>query len=83
MEKMMVTIAEAAEMCSVGYHVMAKWAEGDESFPCQKIGNKRLVSVRLLHDWMDRRCQDRIGMAPVPRKDRFFLLGGKRKGIET
>lgn len=62
MEKMAVTVEEAAKMCSVGYKVMAQWAETEDNFPVTKVGNKRVIEVQLLRQWLQDRCKARIGM---------------------
>lgn len=62
MEKMMVTVAEAAKMCSVSYHVIADWCETEDNFPVTKIGNKRIIEVNLLRQWLQDRCKARVGM---------------------
>ena len=63
MNKMCITVAEAAELASVPEAVIRQWAE-DFDFPSMKIGKrggKRLIHVESFNAWLAKRCQARIG----------------------
>ena len=63
MNKMCITVAEAAKLASVPETVIRQWAE-DFDFPSMKIGErggKRLIHSRLFEEWLAKRCQARIG----------------------
>lgn len=63
MDKMCITVAEAAELASVPEIVIREWAQ-DFDFPSMKIGKrggKRLIHVESFNAWLAKRCQARIG----------------------
>ena len=63
MNKMCITVAEAAELASVPETVIREWAQ-DFDFPSMKIGKrggKRLIHVESFNAWLAKRCQARIG----------------------
>lgn len=63
MDKMCITVAEAAELASVPETVIREWAQ-DFDFPSMKIGKrggKRLIHVESFNAWLAKRCQARIG----------------------
>lgn len=63
MNKMCITVSEAAKLASVPETVIRQWAE-DFDFPSMKIGErggKRLIHSRLFDEWLAKRCQARIG----------------------
>lgn len=63
MNKMCVTVAEAAELASVPETVIREWAQ-DFDFPSMRIGKrggKRLIHVESFNAWLAKRCQARIG----------------------
>ena len=63
MNKMCITVAEAAELASVPQAVIREWAQ-DFDFPPMKIGKrggKRLIHVDSFNAWLAKRCQARIG----------------------
>lgn len=63
MNKMCITVAEAAELASVPQAVIREWAQ-DFDFPSMKIGKrggKRLIHVDSFNAWLAKRCQARIG----------------------
>ncbi|WP_036242536.1 helix-turn-helix domain-containing protein [Megasphaera vaginalis (ex Srinivasan et al. 2021)] len=61
-EKLTLTIAEAAAITGIGAKQLAEWAETEDSFPVFKIGNKRVIEVTLLREWLQLRCKARVGM---------------------
>lgn len=63
MDKMCITVAEAAKLASVPETVIREWAQ-DFDFPSMKIGKrggKRLIHVESFNAWLAKRCQARIG----------------------
>ena len=63
MNKICITVAEAAELASVPETVIREWAQ-DFDFPSMKIGKrggKRLIHVESFNAWLAKRCQARIG----------------------
>lgn len=63
MNKMCITVAEAAKLASVPETVIRQWAE-DFDFPSMRIGKrggKRLIHVESFNAWLAKRCQARIG----------------------
>lgn len=63
MNKMYITVAEAAKLASVPETVIRQWAENFD-FPSMKIGKrggKRLIHVESFNAWLVKRCQARIG----------------------
>ena len=63
MNKMCITVVEAAELASVTETVIREWAQ-DFDFPSMKIGRrggKRLIHVESFNAWLAKRCQARIG----------------------
>ena len=63
MNKMGITVAEAAELASVPEAVIREWAQ-DFDFPPMKIGKRggnRLIHVESFTAWVAKRCQARIG----------------------
>ena len=58
MNKMCITVAEAAELASVPQAVIREWAQ-DFDFPSMKIGKrggKRLIHVDSFNAWLAKRC---------------------------
>ena len=62
MDKLSITIQEASELTTISYDQIAEWAETDETFPVFKVGKKRIIEVSLLQEWLQKRCQNRVGM---------------------
>ena len=63
MNKMCITVAEAAKLASVPETVIREWAQ-DFDFPSMRIGKrggKRLIHVESFDAWLAKRCQARIG----------------------
>ena len=63
MNKMCITVAEAAKLASVPETVIRQWAE-DFDFPSMRIGKrggKRLIHVESFNAWLAKLCQARIG----------------------
>lgn len=75
MNKMCITVAEAAELASVPEAVIRQWAE-DFDFPSMKIGKrggKRLIHVESFNAWLAKRCQARIGEQKGSKNDEINL----------
>lgn len=75
MNKMCITVAEAAELASVPETVIREWAQ-DFDFPSMKIGKrggKRLIHSRLFDEWLAKRCQARIGEQKGSKNDEINL----------
>lgn len=63
MNKMCITVSEAAKLASVPETVIRQWA-ADFDFPSMRIGKrggKRLIHVESFNAWLAKRCQARIG----------------------
>lgn len=63
MEKICITVEEAAEMASVSDAQIREWCK-DFDFPSMKIGRrggKRLIHVAAFSDWLRKRCKARKG----------------------
>lgn len=63
MDKVCVTVEEAAKLCSVSDEQIRKWAK-DHDFPSMRIGRaggKRLIHLEELNRWLRRKCQLRMG----------------------
>lgn len=66
MNKMCITVAEAAKLASVPETVIRQWAE-DFDFPSMRIGKrggKRLIHVESFNAWLAKRCQARMNCTP-------------------
>ena len=75
MNKMCITVAEAAKLASVPETVIRQWAE-DFDFPSMRIGKrggKRLIHVESFNAWLAKRCQARIGEQKGIRNDEVDL----------
>ena len=63
-DKISVTSAEAAALCSVSYEQINLWMK-DCDFPALKIGErggKRLIPIADLKEWLSKRAKMRWGM---------------------
>lgn len=82
MNKMCITVAEAAELASVPETVIREWAQ-DFDFPSMKIGKrggKRLIHVESFNAWLAKRCQARIGEQKGIDNDEVYL-GSKSRSV--
>ncbi len=64
MDKICITLQEAADLASVSYDQMQAWSE-EYDFPSMKIGAKKgksLVHLESLNEWLRNKCQMRVGV---------------------
>lgn len=57
MDKLAVSVAEAAEMLGVSRPIIYRYI-GQEDFPSFKLGNRTLISVDGLRKWVNRQTQE-------------------------
>ena len=83
MNKMCITVAEAAKLASVPETVIRQWAE-DFDFPSMRIGKrggKRLIHVESFNAWLAKRCQARIGEQKGINNNDEVNLGIKSRSV--
>jgi|GEM_PF-318573 len=83
MEKICITVEEAAKIASVSDEQIRDWAK-DFDFPSMRIGargGKRLIHADAFSDWLRKKCELRYG----ERRYEIHNPGNiaKQKGVET
>lgn len=59
MDKLYLTVAEAAEWSGVGERQMRCWLESDEPMPYLRLGRRRLIQAAALPEYIERKQEVR------------------------
>lgn len=70
---------QAAKAMNVGKETIYNWIKTDRSFPCFKVGNKTLIPIDVLKEWIRKKAKLRVGVNDINHSEILEIIRKNRE----